>query len=232
MREFKKSSKLDNVLYDVRGPVVDEAARMEREGQHILKLNIGNPAAVRIPHPDEVTPTCACSFPNAKAIPIRAACFRHARRSCSMPRSSISPMWTWIHIYTGNGVSELIQMCMQALLDAGDEVLIPRPIIRCGPHAPRSQAAPPVHYLCDEQADWYPDIADMESKITPRTKAIVIINPNNPTGAVYPREVLQEIVEVARRHQLMISPMKSTTVWSWTAKSTCRSPRSRPICSA
>ncbi len=204
MREFKKSSKLDNVLYDVRGPVVDEAARMEREGQHILKLNIGNPAPFGFRTPDEVIADMRMQLPECEGYSDSRGLFSARKAIMQYAQIKHIPDVDMDSIYTGNGVSELIQMCMQALLDAGDEILIPSPDYPLWTACATLAGGTPVHYLCDEQADWYPDIADMESKITPRTKAVVIINPNNPTGAVYPREVLQEIVEVARRHQLMI----------------------------
>ena len=204
MREFKKSSKLDNVLYDVRGPVVDEAARLEREGQHILKLNIGNPAPFGFRTPDEVIADMRMQLPECEGYSDSRGLFSARKAIMQYAQIKHIPNVDMDSIYTGNGVSELIQMCMQALLDTGDEILIPSPDYPLWTACATLAGGTPVHYLCDEQADWYPDIADMESKITPRTKALVIINPNNPTGAVYPREVLEEIVEVARKHQLMI----------------------------
>lgn len=204
MREFKKSSKLDNVLYDVRGPVVDEAARLEREGQHILKLNIGNPAPFGFRTPDEVIADMRMQLPECEGYSDSRGLFSARKAIMQYAQIKHIPNVDMDSIYTGNGVSELIQMCMQALLDTGDEILIPSPDYPLWTACATLAGGTPVHYLCDEQADWYPDIADMESKITPRTKALVIINPNNPTGAVYPREVLQEIVEVARKHQLII----------------------------
>ena len=204
MRQFKKSSKLDNVLYDVRGPVVDEAARMERQGTRILKLNIGNPAPFGFRTPDEVVQDMRLQLPDCEGYSDSKGLF--SARKAIMQYSQIKglPNVDMDCIYTGNGVSELINLCMQALLDNGDEILIPSPDYPLWTACATLAGGNPVHYVCDEQAEWYPDIADIESKITPRTKAIVIINPNNPTGALYPREVLQEIVEVARKHQLMI----------------------------
>ncbi len=204
MREFKKSSKLDNVLYDVRGPVVDEAARMEAQGTRILKLNIGNPAPFGFRTPDEVVQDMAMQLSDCEGYSDSKGLF--SARKAIMQYSQIKglPNVDMDSIYTGNGVSELINLCMQALLDTGDEILIPSPDYPLWTACATLSGGTPVHYVCDEQADWYPDIADIESKITPRTKAIVIINPNNPTGALYPREVLQEIVDVARKHQLMI----------------------------
>lgn len=204
MRQFKKSSKLDNVLYDVRGPVVDEAAHMERQGMRILKLNIGNPAPFGFRTPDEVVQDMRHQLPDCEGYSDSKGLF--SARKAIMQYSQIKglPNVDMDSIYTGNGVSELINLCMQALLDNGDEILIPSPDYPLWTACATLAGGNPVHYICDEQAEWYPDIQDIESKITPRTKAIVIINPNNPTGALYPREVLQEIVDVARKHQLMI----------------------------
>lgn len=204
MREFKKSSKLDNVLYDVRGPVVDEATRMEAEGQRVLKLNIGNPAPFGFRTPDEVVQDMRFQLPDCEGYSDSRGLF--AARKAIMQYSQIKglPNVDMDSIYTGNGVSELINLCMQAILDNGDEVLIPSPDYPLWTACATLAGGVPVHYICDEQAEWYPDIDDIKRKITPRTKAIVIINPNNPTGALYPREVLQEIVDVAREHQLMI----------------------------
>lgn len=204
MREFKKSSKLDNVLYDVRGPVVDEATRMEAEGQRVLKLNIGNPAPFGFRTPDEVVQDMRFQLPECEGYSDSKGLF--AARKAIMQYSQIKglPNVDMDSIYTGNGVSELINLCMQAILDNGDEVLIPSPDYPLWTACATLAGGVPVHYICDEQAEWYPDIDDIKRKITPRTKAIVIINPNNPTGALYPREVLQEIVDVAREHQLMI----------------------------
>lgn len=204
MREFKKSSKLDNVLYDVRGPVLDEANRMEEQGIRILKLNIGNPAPFGFRAPDEVVQDMSYQLTDCEGYSDSRGLF--SARKAIMQYSQIKglPNVTMDDIYTGNGVSELIQLCMLALLDTGDEILIPSPDYPLWTACAALAGGVPVHYRCDEQADWYPDLDDIESKITDRTKAIVLINPNNPTGAVYPREVLADIVEIARRHELMI----------------------------
>ena len=204
MRQFKKSSKLDNVLYDVRGPVVDEAARMEDAGMHVLKLNIGNPAPFGFRTPDEVVLDMARQLPDCEGYSASKGLF--SARKAIMQYSQIKhlPNVTMDDIYTGNGASELINLCMQALLDNGDEILIPSPDYPLWTACATLSGGNVVHYTCDEQAEWYPDIDDIRAKITPRTKAIVIINPNNPTGALYPRELLQEIVEIARKHQLII----------------------------
>ena len=203
-RTFKKSSKLDNVLYDVRGPVVDEAARLESEGAHILKLNIGNPAPFGFRTPFEVIQDMREQLPECEGYSDSRGLF--SARKAIMQYAQLKGLSnvSMDGIYTGNGVSELINLCMQALLDTGDEILIPSPDYPLWTACATLAGGTPVHYRCDEQADWNPDLADMEAKITPRTKAIVIINPNNPTGAVYAKEVLEGIVEIARKHQLMI----------------------------
>ncbi len=204
MRQFKKSDKLDNVLYDVRGPVVDEAARMEEGGARILKLNIGNPAPFGFRAPDEVVFDMRQQLADCEGYSDSRGLF--AARKAIMQYSQLRniPNVDMRHIYTGNGVSELIQLCMHALLDDGDEVLIPSPDYPLWTACVTLAGGNPVHYVCDEANEWNPDLQDMESKVTSRTKAIVIINPNNPTGAVYSREILEGIVEIARRHQLMI----------------------------
>lgn len=204
MKSFKKSSKLDNVLYDVRGPVLDEANRMEAEGSKILKLNIGNPAPFGFEAPEEVLIDMrheleySQGYSDSKGIyTARKAIMQYAQLK-NLPNITIND------IYTGNGVSELINLCMQALLDNGDEILIPSPDYPLWTATATLAGGKAVHYICDEQSEWYPDIEDMRKKITDKTKAIVIINPNNPTGALYPKEILEQIVELAREHQLMI----------------------------
>ena len=204
IRTFKKSSKLDNVLYDVRGPVVDEAARLESEGAHILKLNIGNPAPFGFRTPVEVIQDMREQLPDCEGYSDSRGLFSARKAIMQYAQLKGLPNVSMDGIYTGNGVSELINLCMQALLDTGDEILIPAPDYPLWTACATLAGGTPVHYLCDEQADWNPDLADIESKITPRTKALVIINPNNPTGAVYSKDVLEGIVEIARRHQLMI----------------------------
>lgn len=204
VREFKKSSKLNNVLYDVRGPVVEEAARMENAGTQVLKLNIGNPAPFGFRTPDEVIydmrqqlTECEGYSPAKGLFSARKAIMQYAQLK-KLPNVSIED------IYTGNGVSELINLSMSALLDNGDEILIPSPDYPLWTACATLAGGKAVHYICDEQAEWYPDMDDIRKKITSRTKAIVIINPNNPTGALYPREVLQQIVDIAREHHLII----------------------------
>ena len=201
---YKKSAKLNNVLYDVRGPVVDEAERMESSGVQILKLNIGNPAPFGFRTPDEVIydmrqqlTECEGYSPAKGLFAARKAIMQYAQLK-NIPNVTIED------IYTGNGVSELINLSMSALLDDGDEILIPSPDYPLWTACATLAGGKAVHYLCDEQADWYPDLADIRKKITRHTKAIVIINPNNPTGALYPKEVLEGIVEIARQHHLII----------------------------
>ena len=204
MREFKKSSKLENVLYDVRGPVVDEAARMEEEGARILKLNIGNPAPFGFRAPDEVVYDMRQQLTECEGYSDSRGLF--AARKAIMQYAQLRNIAgvDMKNIYTGNGVSELIQLCMHALIENGDEVLIPAPDYPLWTACVTLAGGNPVHYVCDEANEWNPDLADIEKKVTPATKAIVIINPNNPTGAVYSREILEGIVEIARKHQLMI----------------------------
>ena len=184
-RMFTKSSKLDNVLYDVRGPVVDEAARLESEGAHILKLNIGNPAPFGFRTPFEVIQDMREQLPECEGYSDSRGLFSARKAIMQYAQVKGLPNVSMDGIYTGNGVSELINLCMQALLDTGDEILIPAPDYPLWTACATLSGGTPVHYRCDEQADWNPDLADMEAKVTPRTKAIVIINPNNPTGAVY-----------------------------------------------
>ncbi len=204
MREFKKSSKLDNVLYDVRGPVVEEAARMEEAGMQILKLNIGNPAPFGFRTPDEVIQDMRRQLVDCEGYSQANGLFSARKAIMQYAQIKKIPNVSMDDIYTGNGVSELINLCMSALLDDGDEILIPSPDYPLWTASATLAGGTPVHYICDEQAEWYPDMEDIKKKITDRTKAIVIINPNNPTGALYPREVLQQIVDIAREHQLMI----------------------------
>ena len=204
VREFKKSSKLNNVLYDVRGPVVDEAARMEEMGTHVLKLNIGNPAPFGFRTPDEVIYDMSRQLSDCEGYSASAGLFSARKAIMQYAQLKHLPNVTMSDIYTGNGVSELINLTMSALLDTGDEILIPSPDYPLWTACATLAGGKPVHYICDEQSDWYPDIEDMRKKINDRTKAIVIINPNNPTGALYPKEVLQQIVDLAREHQLII----------------------------
>ena len=204
MRTFNKSTKLDHVCYDIRGPVLDEANRMEENGETILKLNIGNPAPFGFRAPDEVVKDMMMNLTSTQGYSDSRGLF--AARKAIMQYCQIKgiPNVGMNDIYTGNGVSEMITMSMQALLNNGDEILVPAPDYPLWTASVSLGGGTPVHYMCDEQADWNPDIDDIKKKITDRTKGIVIINPNNPTGAVYSREILEEIVQVAREHQLII----------------------------
>ena len=204
MRTFTKSHKLDNVLYDVRGPVADEAARMEAAGTHILKLNIGNPAPFGFRTPDEVVYDMSQQLPDTEGYSPSKGLFSARKAIMQYAQLKNIPNVSIDDIYTGNGVSELINLSLSALLDNGDEVLVPSPDYPLWTACVNLAGGTAVHYVCDEDSEWYPDIDDMRSKITDKTKAIVIINPNNPTGARYPKDVLQQIVDLAREHQLMI----------------------------
>jgi alanine-synthesizing transaminase len=204
MRLVTQSKKLATVCYEIRGPVLAEAKRLEDEGHRILKLNIGNPAPFGFEAPEDILVDVIQALPTAQGysdskgiVSARRAIAQHYQVR-DFPRVDIED------IYLGNGVSELIVMAMQGLLDNGDEVLIPAPDYPLWTAAASLSGGTPVHYRCDEEADWAPDLDDIASKITDRTKAIVVINPNNPTGAVYPTEVLAGIVELARKHQLII----------------------------
>lgn len=203
-RTFGKSHKLDNVLYDVRGPVADEAMRMEANGTHILKLNIGNPAPFGFEAPDEILVDVIRNLPTAQGYCDSKGLY--SARKAIMQHYQARGMRdvTVEDIYIGNGVSELIVQAMQALLNSGDEMLVPAPDYPLWTAAVSLSSGKAVHYLCDESSDWFPDLDDIRAKITPRTRGIVIINPNNPTGAVYSKELLQEIVEIARQHNLII----------------------------
>ena len=203
-RNFNKSTKLEHVLYDVRGPVVEEANRMEANGTHILKLNIGNPAPFGFRAPDEVIYDMQQQLIDCEGYSDSRGLFSARKAIMQYDQLKGIPGVQMEDIYTGNGVSELINLSMQALLDCGDEILIPSPDYPLWTACASLAGGTPVHYMCDEKSHWYPDISDIRSKITPRTKAIVIINPNNPTGVLYSREVLEEIVKIAREFNLII----------------------------
>lgn len=204
MRTFKKSSKLDNVLYDVRGPVLDEANRMTDQGIHVLKLNIGNPAPFGFRTPDEVVKDMQDQLTECEGYSESRGLFSARKAIMQYDQLKGIPNVDVEDIYTGNGASELINLVMQAFIDNGDEILIPSPDYPLWTACATLAGGHVVHYVCDEQQHWYPDIDDIRKKVTPRTKAIVIINPNNPTGVLYPKEVLEQIVEVARENQLAI----------------------------
>lgn len=204
MKIFNKSTKLDNVCYDIRGPVMDEAVRMESEGQRILKLNIGNPAPFGFAAPDEVIRDMMYNLRECEGYSDSKGMF--TARKAIMQYCQIKGIKGVDigDIYLGNGVSELITMAMQGLLDDGDEILVPSPDYPLWTASVTLAGGKAVHYICDEQNEWNPDIEDMKKKITPRTKGIVIINPNNPTGALYSDEILKEIIEVARQNDLIL----------------------------
>lgn len=204
MREILRSDKLQNVHSDIRGPVFVEAMRMRREGIDVLRLNTGNPATFDFKMPDSVRNALinnadkAVAYCDLKGMP-------DAREAiCNYHKSKGIEGITPDDCFIGNGVSELVTMALTALLNYGDEILVPAPDYSLWTNSVYIAGATPVHYICDEQANWYPDINDIKSKITPKTKALVIINPNNPTGALYPKEVLEELVQVAREHELVI----------------------------
>ncbi len=204
MRTFEKSKKLDHVCYDIRGPVLDEADRMIANGVDILKLNIGNPAPFHFTAPDEIIRDMIYTLRSAEGYSDSKGIF--SARKAIMQYCQLKGIRDVgvDDIYTGNGVSELITMSMQGLLDDGDEILLPAPDYPLWTAAVSLAGGTPVHYMCDEQNAWNPDIADMESKITAHTKGIVLINPNNPTGALYPSEILEEIVRLADKYGLIL----------------------------
>ena len=204
MRTFEKSKKLDNVCYDIRGPVMDEANRMSADGIEILKLNIGNPAPFRFAAPDEIVHDMMYNLRECEGYSDSKGLFSARKAIMQYCQLKKIPNVGIEDIYTGNGVSELITMSMQGLLNNGDEVLVPAPDYPLWTASVSLAGGTPVHYVCDEESDWNPDIDDIKKKITPNTKGIVVINPNNPTGALYPKEVLEQIVEVARQNDLII----------------------------
>lgn len=204
MQPVLKSTKLANVCYDIRGPVMARAYQMEEEGHRIIKLNIGNPAVFGFEAPDEIVRDVIHNLPNASGYIESKGLFTARKAVMHYTQEKQIPGVQVGDIYIGNGVSELIVMTIQALLDSGDEVLVPAPDYPLWTAAVSLAGGTPSHYLCDEGSGWLPDLHDIRAKITPATRAIVIINPNNPTGALYPVDLLQEIVEIARQHQLII----------------------------
>lgn len=204
MQPVHKSQKLANVCYDIRGPVLEHAKKMEDEGHRIIKLNIGNPAPFGFFAPDELIEDVIANLPAASGYSDSKGLFAARKAIMHYAQQKHLPNVAMDDIIVGNGVSELIVMAMQALLDNGDEVLVPAPDYPLWTAAVSLAGGRAVHYVCDEEQGWFPSIDDIRAKITPSTRAIVIINPNNPTGAVYPPELLQQIVEVARQHQLII----------------------------
>ncbi len=204
LRTIRKSSKLDNVCYDIRGPVMARARQMEEEGHRIIKLNIGNPAPFGFEAPEEIVQDVILNLPNASGYSDSKGLFSARKAIMHETQRKGIPGVQIDDIFIGNGASELIVMAMQALLNNGDEVLVPAPDYPLWTAAVSLGGGKPRHYLCDEGAGWLPDLDDIRAKITPNTRAIVIINPNNPTGALYPNELLLEILEIARQHQLIV----------------------------
>lgn len=204
MQHYRKSAKLENVCYDIRGPVLDHANRLEDEGHRILKLNIGNPAAFGFEAPDEIIQDVIRNLGAAQGYSHSKGIF--AARKAVMQRCQLQgiPDVEVDDVILGNGVSEMIVMAMQALLDPGDEILVPAPDYPLWTAAVTLGGGTPVHYRCNEADDWQPDLADLEARISARTRGIVVINPNNPTGAVYSEALLRAIVDLAQRHQLIL----------------------------
>ncbi len=202
--KITKSEKLANVCYDIRGPVMKEAIRLEEEGFNIIKLNIGNTAIFGLTAPEEIVRDVIVNMNNAQGYSDSKGIFPARKAIMQYCQERKIPDVTIDDIYLGNGVSELIVMSMQALLNPGDEMLVPAPDYPLWTAAVNLSSGKAVHYLCDESSDWNPDIEDMRKKITPKTKGIVVINPNNPTGAVYPKEILLAIVQLAREHNLVL----------------------------
>ena len=203
-KTYRQSAKLDNVCYDIRGPVMDEAMRMEARGAKILKLNIGNPAPFGFSAPDEVILDLIYNLRSCEGYSDSQGLFSARKAIMQYCQLKKIPNVHSQDIFTGNGVSELITMTMQGLLNDGDEILVPAPDYPLWTAAVTLSGGRAVHYICDEQSDWFPDIDDLRSKVTDRTKGIVVINPNNPTGALYPKEILEQIVQVAREHDLIL----------------------------
>ncbi len=203
-KRINKSDKLASVCYDIRGPVLDKARQMEDEGQHIIKLNIGNIAAFGLEPPDEIVQDMIRNLPHSAGYTDSKGLFAPRKSVVHYTQEKQILGVTVDDVYLGNGASELIVMSMNALLNNGDEVLVPAPDYPLWTAAVALSGGKAVHYLCDEKSDWLPDIADMRSRVTPRTRAVVVINPNNPTGALYPESVLREIVEFAREHDLIV----------------------------
>lgn len=204
MERFAKTDKLANVRYDIRGPIHKEAIRLEEEGHKILKLNIGNPAPFGFDAPAEIIVDIMRNLPTAQGYCDSKGLFQARKAIVQYYQLKGIHQVDVNDVYIGNGVSELITMSMQALLNEGDEILIPSPDYPLWTAAATLAGGKAVHYLCDEENEWQPDLADIRAKITPNTKALLVINPNNPTGAVYSREILLQIAEIAREHNLIV----------------------------
>ena len=204
MKPIQKSAKLANVCYDIRGPIMDRARQMEEEGHKIIKLNIGNLAVFGFDAPEEIQQDMIRNLPNSAGYSDSKGIFAARKAVMHETQKQGIKGVTLDDIYLGNGASELIVMATNALLDNGDEVLLPAPDYPLWTAAASLSGGTPVHYMCQESNGWMPDLADIRSRITPRTKGIVVINPNNPTGALYSRELLEGIVQIAREHGLVI----------------------------
>lgn len=204
MKPINKSSKLADVFYDIRGPVLELAQRMEDEGQHIIKLNIGNLASFGFEPPDEIVQDMIRNLPQSAGYTESKGMFAPRRAVVNYCQEKGIGGVSIDDVYLGNGASELITMSLNALLDSGDEILVPAPDYPLWTGSVSLSGGRPVHYICDEMGEWLPDLADIRSKITPKTRGIVVINPNNPTGALYPDETLQQIIGLAREHQLIV----------------------------
>ncbi|MGW4721160.1 pyridoxal phosphate-dependent aminotransferase [Streptomyces sp. NPDC004291] len=202
--EFRQSSKLNEVCYEIRGPVIEHANALEEAGHSVLRLNTGNPALFGFEAPEEIVQDMIRMLPRAHGYTDSRGILSARRAVAQRYQEMGLPEVDVDDVFLGNGVSELVSMAVQALLEDGDEVLIPAPDFPLWTAATTLAGGKAVHYLCDESADWYPDLDDMASKITDRTRAVVIINPNNPTGAVYPKEIVEGILDLARRHGLMV----------------------------
>ncbi|MFC8383146.1 pyridoxal phosphate-dependent aminotransferase [Nocardia sp. NPDC057272] len=202
--QFKQSSKLANVSYEIRGPIAEHAARLEVEGHRVIKLNTGNPMQFGFDAPSELLRDIIANLPSSAGYATSKGLLPARRAVVQYYEGRGVDDLDIENVFLGNGASELIMMAMTALIENGDEVLVPAPDFPLWTAAVHLNGGKAVHYLCDESADWYPDIADIAAKITDRTRAIVIINPNNPTGAVYPTEVLEQMLELARQHNLIV----------------------------
>lgn len=202
--EFRQSSKLSEVCYEIRGPVIEHANALEEAGHSVLRLNTGNPALFGFEAPEEIVQDMIRMLPQAHGYTDSRGILSARRAVAQRCQAQGLPEVGVDDVFLGNGVSELVSMAVQALLEDGDEVLVPAPDFPLWTAVTTLAGGRAVHYLCDESADWYPDLDDLASKITDRTKALVIINPNNPTGAVYPREILDGMLDLARRNQLMV----------------------------
>ncbi|MEV0853928.1 pyridoxal phosphate-dependent aminotransferase [Nocardia fluminea] len=202
--QFKQSSKLANVSYEIRGPIAEHAARLEVEGHRVIKLNTGNPMQFGFDAPSELLRDIIANLPSSAGYATSKGLLPARRAVVQYYEDRGVDDLDIENVFLGNGASELIMMAMTALIENGDEVLVPAPDFPLWTAAVHLNGGKAVHYLCDESADWYPDIADIAAKITDRTRAIVIINPNNPTGAVYPAEVLEQMLELARQHNLIV----------------------------